>query len=247
MASVKEAARVKAAKGPVQITLRVQKTTLKAKDSLWYKIELKNIGKKKMLVYDRIFKDRNAIHVNSRMKRGIYLEVLDPAGKPLRVKWGNYRLRYDWEGPEGVDYLFTPEEKKEFMAQKDGWKKKGMTEQEQSIAWSGWINELYSKKNVEELSDPAKRFWLSPGASTGTFAWADMGPDDYPGRTDDEDSLRQGYTELWIYKFHDPGKYRIRAIYDHALSAKYLKDRKLGPNDERILFETPFIEFEVLP
>lgn len=247
LASEKATAQVKAAKGPVQITLRVQKTKLKANDSLWYKIELKNVGNNKLRVYDRIFKDRNAIHANSKMKYGLYLEVLDPKGKPLRVKMGHYRVRYDWEGPDGKDYPFTPEEKKELLAKKDGWKKKGMTEQEQSIAWTEWINELYSRKNSEEDLDPARQFWLSPGASTATFARADLGPDDYPGRGDDEESLRQGYAELWIFKFHDPGKYRIRAIYDQSPSDGYLKERKLGPDDERIQFKTPFIEFEVRP
>lgn len=245
-ASVKPAALVKAAKGPVQITLRLQKTKVKVKDSLWYKLELKNIGKKKLQVHDRIFKDPYAIHVNSRSRYGLYLEVVDSKGKPLRVKWGNYRLRYDWEGPEGSDYTFTPEEKKEINTLEDEWKRSGMTAQQQSIAWTGWVNELYHKKNLEELVDPAKKHWLESGASTATFAWADRGDIvDYPGRAEDDESLRQGYTELWIYWHLDPGRYRIRAVYDHAPSKR--SKALQAPNPERIEFKTPFIDIEVLP
>lgn len=250
-ASVKAEAQVKAAKGSVQITLRIQKTAIKAKDSLWYSLELKNIGKKRLSVDDRLFfKNPYAVHRNSKMRYNLYLEVVDSKGKPLRVKMGNYRLRYDWEGPEGEDYLFTPEEKKEYTALKDGWKKKGMTEQEQSIAWSGWINELYSRKNREEDLDPAKDFWLEPGASTTTVAWSDRGPDDYPGRSDDDESLRQGYTELWIFRLPEAGKYRIRAVYDHTQSEstkKLFKKHGRTPSPSWVEFKTPFIPFEVLP
>lgn len=247
-ASVKAAAQVTAAKGPAQITLRLQKTTVKVKDSLWYKLELKNIGKQKILVDDRIFKDPYAIHVYSKSRYGLYLEIIDSSGELLKVKWGNYRLRYDWEGPEGVEYSYTPEEKKELSMLDAQWKKSGMTEQQQSIAWTEWANELYSRKNKEELRDPARQHWLNPGASTATFAWITPGEIiDYPGRSDDEESLRQGYAELWIYQFFKAGKYRIRAVYDHSLSEQFLEKHKISPDAARVKFKTPFIEFTVRP
>lgn len=248
-ASAKAAAEVKAAKGPVQITLRLQKTTVKVEKSLWYKLELKNIGKKKLRVDDWIFKDPHAMHVNSRLNRGLYLEVIGPKGKPLPVRPGTYQVTYDWEGP-GQDYFYSPQEKKEIRDLIDGWGKSGMTAQQQSIATSKWTSELIDKKNRAEDSDPAKQFWLKPGASTTTFAWSDRGPGEYEGRADDDESLRQGYTELWVYWLLSPGKYRIRAVYDHAQSEqtkRLFKKHGQAPDPLWIEFKTPFIEFEVRP
>ena len=249
-ASTKPEAQVKGAKGPVQITLRLQKTAVKVERSLWYKIELKNIGKKKLRIDDAIFKDPYAMHVNSKSRFGIYLEIVDSNGNPLQVVPGNYRVKYDWEPPAEVDYLYTAEEKKELWALVDEWKKSGMTAQQQSISTSEWDSKLREKKNTAELTDPANKHWLAPGASTSTFAWSDRGPGDYPGRSQDDESLRQGYTELWIYRVLDPGKYRIRAVYDHVHpgSKKELtKEYGYAPEPWWIKVKTPFIDFEVLP
>lgn len=250
MASTKAAAEVKAAKGPVQITLRLQKTTVNVEKSLWYKLELKNIGKKKLRVDDRIFKDPHAMHVNSRLHNGIYIEIIGPDGKPLSVRPGSYQVRYDWKGPRGQDYLYSPEEKKEIKALLAEWEKRGMTAQQQSIARSEWSSALYAKKNMAEDRDPSKQLWLKPGASTATFAWSDRGPGEYDGRSDDDESLRQGYTELWVYWLLSPGKYHIRAVYDHAYSEstkKSFKKHGVALNPGAIELKTPFIDFEVRP
>lgn len=241
---------VQAKKGPVQITFRLQKTTVRVKRSLWYKIDLKNVGKENIGIEDRVFRDPYEMHHNSRTKFGLYLEILDSKGKPLKVKMGDYRAKYDWE-PAGDDYYrFSAKEKKEIMALQDKWKKSGMSEQEQSIAYDGWIRDLKNKKNEAELRDPAHQHWLAPGASTATFAWSDRGPGDYPGRSEDDESLSQGYTELWEYRLLRPGKYRIRAVYNYD-----------QPGETRALFakhghtlpswwvrtDSPFIDFEVVP
>lgn len=249
-ASAKAEAKVKAAKGPVQITLQVQNTSVKVEKSLWYKLELKNVGKKRFPINDRIFTDPNAIHLNSKHHSGIYLEILDSKGKPLDVRPGNYQERFDWEGPEGQDYLYTPEEKKELWALQDEWKKRGMTEQQQSLAVSDWNRDLIKKKNYAEMADPAKKHWLAPGSSTATFAWSDRGPGEYDGRSDDDESLRQGYTELWSYWLLTPGKYRLRAVYKHSLTSStkaLFKKHGHGIDPSWIDFKTPFVDFEVLP
>lgn len=249
-ASAKAAAEVKAAKGPVQITLRLQKTKVKANTSLWYKLELKNISKKRIQLYDRVFKDPYAIHVNSKLRHGIYLEIIDAKGKPLTVQSGNFHVRYDWEGPDGTDYMYSEREKKELSALQEQWKKSGMTTQQRSLAESAWINKLIENKNTAELTNPANKQWIAPGTSTATFAWADRGPGEYPGRSDDDRSLREGYTELWSYRLLRPGKYRMRAVYDHLQpesSSEYIKKYGTALDSGWIEFKTPFIEFEVRP
>jgi hypothetical protein len=254
-ASMKPEAQVTAVKGPVQITLRLQKTTVKKSTpktprSLWYTIELKNIGKKKLRVDDLIFKDPWAIYENCNLRHGIYLEIIDPKGEPLLLRTGGERVSHDWE-PKGDETLpFTPEEQKEIDALQADVKKRGLSAQQQSLAVSAWVNELSAKKNMAESINPAKQLWLRPGASTTTFAWANRGPDEYPGRAEDDEALRGGYTELWSYYFYHPGKYRVRAVYNHAHpgSKKELtKEYGYAPESWWVEFKTPFIEFQVLP
>lgn len=249
-ASTKAHARVTGAKGPVQITLQLHKTTVKVGNSLWYKLELKNIGKKKMLVHDRFYKDPWVLHENSRHRRGVYLEVLKPNGKPLRVRWGGGSEQYDWAPKPGGTLHMTVEESKELDDLQSQWKLSGMTAQELSIATSRWGAALIDKKNMAEDSDPAKKLWLKPGASTTTFAWVNRDPD-LDARAGEEAQI-EDYAQLWSYRFRVPGKYRIRAVYDHVFPESYKKELlkkkiKLQSQEWWVKATTPFMEFEVLP
>lgn len=249
-ASVKAAAQAKAAKGPVQISFILQKTTVKVRESLFYKLELKNVGKKKMLVHDWIFKNPWAMYENCRTKRGIYFEIIGPDNKPLLHRLGGERPQYDWEPRAGELLPYTSEERKEIAALRADGKKRGLTDRQITLAINDWNNENNSKKNQAELSDPAKQLWLRPGASTATFAWMDRGPDEYEGRAADDETLAAGYTELWSYTFFHPGKYRIRAVYDRAYAERTKKRfKKIGitPSPEAIEFKTEFIDLEVVP
>ncbi|MEQ1918462.1 MAG: hypothetical protein ABL955_04630, partial [Elusimicrobiota bacterium] len=154
LATTETAARVKAAKGPVQITFHLYKTTVKAEKSLWYKLELKNISKKKLRVDDWIFKDPWAMLANCQHKFGIYFEILDPKGKPLSVRPGGDVVHFDWEPKEGELLPYTAEEHKEIDALRVGWKKRGLTDQQQHLALNDWNNENNAKKNRAELADP---------------------------------------------------------------------------------------------
>lgn len=248
MASARAAAEVKAVKGSIQVTLRLQKTTVKVKRALWYKLELKNVGKKKLRVDDWIFKNPWAMHENCRMPRGIYLEIIDPEGNPLTARAGGDRAHYDWEPKEGELLPYTAEEKMEISALQADWKRRGLTPQQQSLALNDWNNKNNQKKNRAELKDSAKQLWLEPGASTSTFAWMNRGPGEYAGRAEDDESLRSGYTQLWSYRFLDPGKYRIRAVYDHdqpKSTRALFKKHGESVDPGWIKFKTPFIEFEV--
>lgn len=81
-------------KGPVRLTLRIYNTKVKPDRSLWYILELKNVGKE-------------ALRVDARC---LSLEVLDPNGNPLEAQVGGERRRYERQLPAGDDYIFTPEE-----------------------------------------------------------------------------------------------------------------------------------------
>lgn len=249
-ASAEAPAQVKASKGPVEISLRLEKTKVKSKRYLWYKLELKNIGKKKLRVDDWVFRDPWGMYENCDTRYGIYLEVIDPEGNPMTVRAGGDRVHYNWE-PKGDETLpYSPEERAEIAALRAEWRKRGLTERQQTLALNDWNNKKNAEKNRAEDSDPARQLWLEPGASTATVAWVDRGPGAYAGRSEDDESLRKGYTELWSYKFLDAGKYRIRAVYDHSQSEStkaLFEKHEQASGDSWVKFKTPFIEFQVVP
>jgi len=166
------AAQVKAAKGPVQITLSLRKTTVRTNKTLWYKLELKNIGKARLKIRELIFRKAWAMHENIVSRRQIYIEMIGPDGKPVRVQSGAERVKYDWELAEGDTFDWDPDEMKELDALEADMKRRGLSRQQQSIALSKWNDARHHKKNWAELRDPTKKLWLEPGASTTTFAWA---------------------------------------------------------------------------
>ena len=244
-AASKPQATVKASKGPVQITLRLHKTTVKMGKSLWYKLELKNVGKKKMIIQDRIFKDPWAMHENCRIHRGIYLEIIYPDGKPVELTWGAGLQTYDYEAKE-----YTKEEKDEIEALIAKWKKSGMTEQQQHIALLDWSSDWNFKKRQDEVTDPDRQSCLKPGASTTTFAWAYRDTSEYASHEREQAQVGD-YTQLFSYEFYRPGTYRVRAVYNNSLSKANRKELTekyhLKIDAWLVKVKTPFIEIEVLP
>lgn len=244
LAAGKPAAKVMAAKGPVQLTLSLDRTTVKAGKSVWYKLELKNIGKKKMRVEGKVFNDPWAMHENCDSKGDIYLEVLNEKGTPLLPRRGGGEVRFDYQS-ERLD----PKDQRERDAFAASLAAKGLSEQEQQVAMIRWDGAWADRKEIDELVDPAKQLWLKPGASTTTIAWAYRDTAEHADHSEDE--ARAGnYTQLWTYRLAKPGKYRIRAVYAHEHpkpSAERVK--KYGSRLEPwwVTFKTPFIPFEVLP
>lgn len=235
---------VKAAKGPVQLTLSLDRTTVKAGRSVWYKLELKNIGKKKMRVEGKLFSDPWAMHENCVSMQDIFLEVLKENGKPLTPQRGGGEVGFDYETKR-----LSPKDQSERDAFAASLAAKGLSEQERHAAMIRWDGAWAEREQTDELVDPAKQLWLSPGASTTTIAWAYRDTDEYADHAEDEAQVAD-YTQLWTYHLAKPGKYRIRAVYAHQHpkpSAESVK--KYGDRLEPwwVTFKTPFIAFEVNP
>jgi hypothetical protein len=257
---------VTATKGPIQLTLRLYKTKVKVEKSLWYQIELKNVGKKRILVTDRIFWDPWAMHVNINYGVGIYVEVTAPKGKyhkAIRDRTGRKRdettplLRWNAEYPhyDYVDKPLTPEQdaaiKKDVAKKEAEWERQGLSETEKTIKRA----ELNSSWNFELKlqEDRSKLFWLEPGASTTTFAWAYWDADPYADHSLEgigEEKQVGDYTQLFSYDLKAPGKHKIRAVYDYSVSAANQRSRRksgvpIDRSETRV--ETPPIAFEVVP
>lgn len=78
--------------------------------------------------------------------------------------------------------------------------------------------------------DSKWRFWLDSGISTATVAWSDRRPARKSLRHKDDEIPRDtGHTELWAYDYAVPGKYLMRAVYDHG----------------EFVIQTGYAEFEV--
>lgn len=246
-------ARVTAAEGPVQISLRLHATRVHVGKSLWYKLELKNIGKRRLRLFDRAFLDPWTMHKNCRERRGVYLEILLPDGKPLWVRSGGGQVAWDYAPKPGqTKVVLTPKEKKELRDLEADAIKLGWTAQQKSIALGEWNDRHHRQKQREEMSNSNKQLWLSPGASTSTLAWAYRTPkiDGIADHPDEEPQIGD-FTQLWSYAFPFPGTYRVRAVYDHAMPEAYKKrfpdEARKAPRYGAVKAATPYIQFEVLP
>ena len=227
---------------------------------------------------DKIFEDPWAMHENCRNQRGIYLEV-----QPVRFANGTLP---EPPAPHHVDYLRTqgegeihyqyhdggtPEEGKainaELNALQDKWKRDGLSSTKIAIKRQDFISQWNRKKRRDE--DSARQFWLEPGASTTTLAWA-YGTDD-PMDLSDEPLKAHGldtpdmlaktqhlrtaygyetpvgdYTQLWSYYFisSGAGEWRIRAVYNYDVG---YRPKELAASPWYVEAKTPFVDFTVLP
>ena len=187
-------------KGPVQLTLRLYKTRVRVKKSLWFQLELKNIGKEKIWVSERAFRDMWQLFRNCHDQFEVYIEVkavgesdgepaLTASGERSKRHKGRWRKNYlrPAYGPfppvflPHYDYVGGPDDPVLGKALNDRldkleaqWVKEGLSDQQRSIKrhdfWGDW------NKEMQTAEDRAKSFWFVPGASTATAAWSYPGP-----------------------------------------------------------------------
>lgn len=242
-ATPKPAAAVRAAKGPVEITLEIYKTKVKATKSLWYRITLKNISKDKIKIEDNIFRDPWGMYENSMGKRGIYLELVGPKGNSPVI-----RPHGGWVHEEYMDRPVTAEDKKDLENEKERWTREGLTDQQRHLAALAWQRKWNQKAKIAELRDPSKQRWLAPQQSTSTFAWAFFDPDEDADHTSDEAQVGN-YTQLWTYYLSMPGRYRVRAVYEYGVPPEIEKiGKEAGVSDDswQVNLKTSYIPFQVV-
>lgn len=251
-------AEVKSSSGPIQLTLRLYKIKIKAGDSIWYQIELKNVGKNNIRVDDNAFVVPGGISIGTGA--GITLEVLGPDGKPLkphttrRYEHGPFPFEDESLSPEEQERLtklmFADGEKiRKHAALQDELERKGLSRDE-------LVQKLieFDEQHAHIGTPPAPRrddsFWLEPGAAAVTLPWAN--PIFTGDRRNPFPKPIGQFAELEHYHSttSDPGRYQIRVAYDNRPSGwavKFNKEDNINPGEDEILVITPLLKFVVHP
>lgn len=237
---LKPAAEAKGTKAPVELTLRLYQTKIKADESLWGQIEIKNVGKADITVSDDMFFKPYPIADQSE-PHPIHVAVFDAAGKRVKPRSGIY----DFHGgaiPRRLSEV-DPEEDRKIGIMIDGWKKAGLSKEDIDEKLREYDDKKYRDEKDAEMS--SRNSQVAPGSSLKSRPWAH---DDRDPNGDEPQTPPVGQFSELKYYFEKPGKYTIRAVYDYRMSerAKKLLKRRV-PSDTDILVKTKPISFEVIP
>ncbi len=246
---------VSAQKGPLKLTLTLYSDTVPRNGPLWFRLSVTNIGKKPFNINDPIFAPyflddgKNFIDylaLNSGMKKGFYLVVLDDKGKRVGANYSGTPPLIDFDPCTMWKYGNWPFSK-----------------------FADIRDDLAMKRDLAEQK--FKSFWphvVSPGESIETIAWSYHGycdsqrahPPTPPGR----------FAEYYKLDINQPGTYKIYAGLNHVPTKKEMEERKGAERVVRRIFreqgwkyhanrakpiqtpedlvvKTPAITFEVLP
>jgi len=236
--AVRPTAEVTATKGPIQLTLRLYKKIVKLDTPLWYQISIKNVGKGKVGVVDKIFWDP------TKVDGFIYPEVIGPDGKAIKQQ--EFRPRGNdthWE-EDGHETLGV-DQGNQLNDLRDQWKKQGLSQDQIDSKSADYIRDAQEAKSSTSLHGSSPYLLLLPGGSITTPAWAY-----WDGRTTPRPKQIGAFAELMGVHLYPAGKYRVRAVYHEAPSQFLLKyKKKIGESTtpDEIDVETGFIEVTVAP
>lgn len=246
------------AKGPLELTLRVYKTKIKSgKESLWYQVQLRNIGREEIPIFDAPFLTPTSIDIHGSV--GVSLWVTGPDGKFLKPmpNLGHGAVLVpdspSWPIQEGDKRDKATQQKiietmwadrailrlREEYAQE--LERKGISPKEIDRKTLKF-NEEHPLSNDNKKPRPSPHIMLQPGASITTKPWTD--------RYVADPEIQREYSEFGGYWYTKPGKYRIKARFDNRSSdvaEEYDKKHGIPPRKDAVLVETEAIEFEVIP
>jgi len=244
--------------GPLELTLRVYKTKIKSeKESLWYQIQLRNIGDEEIRIFDSPFLVPTMIDIHGSV--GASLQVTGPDGKRLkrRPHIGGYGGGVLFPG--SPTWPVQNEDQRAEAAKKVAldsmWADRAIlrrrTEYEDDLRRKGASEVEINRKSLEFDEDhpqsdalrkhrPSSFIALKPGAAITNLPWSDRHRS-YP-------DLQKRFSEFVGYWYTQPGKYRISARFNNLSSdivVDYNKDHGIPQRADAVLIETETIEFEV--
>lgn len=222
--------------GPVGLELALLKTKIKVGERLFVKMTLKNFLKDPMHVSEWIF--RGADNLGDEWSKqldsevGSTLEIQDSRGRLVKSEFFDVGIRSN-DNP--LDQTSKPVEGKDLELYK-GWIASGLTPQQASDRLTAkWL------RDAERRYD-AKHPWvtLKQGQSVTSVSWcAEREPERSPLTVTCPGG---GFVELPFFPFDRPGRYRIRAVYNHSAP----KDLQQWATPWSVRVETAWTVFEVL-
>lgn len=241
--SVPAQAQASGTTAPIKLTFSVYKSSIAVGERLWFRVRITNVGKKAVLVHDDIFTDPWKLRDQILGRFGVFLEVLDPRGRPLEF----FSPMVDRHPPpqpsgevpvSGLLEIHGPEE----GALVDKWKSEGLKSDEIDRRL---MKHNMAKFDAEKLAARPRPRPLQPGEFLETKSWfhhrrMDRSPPPEP---------IGDFARLEFFKFDKPGTYRIRAVFDHRLSESnrsWLKKRNIPPGLD-MMTRTSWIAISVKP
>lgn len=241
MEKIEPAAEVKASSGPVELSLLLRETRIKAGDSIWQQIRIRNNGDKEIIVGDPIFFNPRELRKQSRSRYGIYLEAMGPGGKPLKVE--NQTSAY-----QGNDLIldrasgFLEVEGPEEQAMLDGWKKQGLSLREINTKL---LDYNMKKRDAAENHQRRPIINLLPGqAIESKYAFFYSIQDKIHNRPIPRPI--GNFSQVDFFVLEQPGKYEIRAVYDHR-PGDFSREFNIPAGPEDVLVRTPWVTITVAP
>lgn len=222
--------------GPVGLELTLLKTKLKVGERLFVKTVLKNFSKDQMLVTDWIYRgadnlgDEWSKQLNS--ESGSAIEIQDSRGRRVKPRFFDVGVRYNDNPFEQTTGTLNAEELKLL---KD-WEAAGLTPQQAADRLTEKLR-LNAEKRYDAKHPVVK---LKQGESVTSLSWcAEREPERSPLAVT---CPGYGFVELPFFRFDQPGRYRIRAVYNHSAP----KDLQQWATPWSVRVVTAWTTFEVL-
>lgn len=240
VAKVAAQAEVKASSGPVELSYLVNKTQLRAGESIWHQIRIQNIGDKNIIVGDSVFHEPGQLREQSDAQAGIYIEAVGPDGRPLKV---NYltpagQSSHLSDDVSGMLEVVGPEE----HAMVDGWKKQGLNSRD--------INKKIlefniHKQNAKEITSRLPAIELLPGQASETKSAYFYSKQDEIHKRPVPVPIGQ-FAQVEFFDLSRPGIYKVRAVYD-GRQGELSRQAGIPAYPWDVLIRTPWIAVTVLP
>ncbi len=241
---VPPAAEVKASSGPVEFTLLLHKTRIKSDERFWFQLRVRNIGDRKILMTDQIFHDPDQLNDNFRMRYGIFIEATGPGWVALEEAFHPERGPPPIQnGISGMLEIAGPKE----QAMVDGWRKQGLSDYDVNLK----LFEFNIKKERQARPKPdLPVIRLMPGEIAETKSSYYYSTYDRLIKKRPPPRPIGEFSRLELFDIEEPGKYKIRAVYNYFKTKKDEElDKKYGipRHSEDVLVRTPWVQVEVLP
>lgn len=221
--------------GPVGLELVLLKSKLKVGERLFVKTTLRNYATGQMVVTDWIYRGADNLgdewdkQLNSQS--GSTIEIQDSRGRRVKPGFFDVGIRYHDNPFEQTSRVLDAAELKLI---KD-WEATGLTPKQAADRLTEKLRR--DEERRYDAKHPAVR--LKQGESATTLSWcAEHEPERSPLAVT---CPGDGFVELPFFPFERPGRYRIRAVYNHASTKEYAK--WATPWSVRV--ETNWVTFEV--